>query len=306
MTVGFFHKARLIMNYIDNWYSVIIKTRLFKSTVPITIRDKKSREWLTLFPKNLLTYALLRDAGWEIVYSKENKYYYLSNKDVNLKSDISGLLSTYEIFVEKVYGENFGGKTVIDVGANNGNSSIFFALHGAKNVISLEPCKETYQIAIENIEMNKLNELILLLNVGLSDFNGSAEIRTSSKNSGLNSLANAEILSSKPKNIQDELRSSQFAQIITLEELIEETDLDHFDLFKLDCEGCEYKIITPLNVDSLKKFDEIIMEYHDLGPESIAGVLETAGFEITSIANKETGYLRAVMETKSLLETELS
>jgi FkbM family methyltransferase len=43
------------------------------------------------------------------------------------------------------------GRVVIDIGVFIGDSSIYFALRGAKRVIAVEPHSEAYKKTVENI-----------------------------------------------------------------------------------------------------------------------------------------------------------
>ena len=58
--------------------------------------------------------------------------------------------------------KNKNGKPIIfwDVGANIGDSSIYFALKGAKKVIALEPLPANYEMAVKNIELNNFKNII--------------------------------------------------------------------------------------------------------------------------------------------------
>ena len=55
---------------------------------------------------------------------------------------------------------------MIDIGANIGDSPIYFALNNAKNVIALEPYPYSYNSALKNIKKNNIDDKIILLNAG--------------------------------------------------------------------------------------------------------------------------------------------
>ncbi|MGH9926963.1 MAG: FkbM family methyltransferase, partial [Nitrososphaeraceae archaeon] len=57
-------------------------------------------------------------------------------------------------------------KVVIDIGANIADSSIYFAMNGAKKVIALEPFPKNFEIAQKNIAMNGFTDKVELLNAG--------------------------------------------------------------------------------------------------------------------------------------------
>jgi len=79
-----------------------------------------------------------------------------------------------ELFVDRAYGSSFSG-TVVDVGASNGDSAIFFALNGAERVVVLEPDPESFALAEENVRINGLEGRIRLISAALAAEDGEAE-----------------------------------------------------------------------------------------------------------------------------------
>ena len=75
------------------------------------------------------------------------------------------------------YKLNFQNKVVINIGANSGATSIYFALNGAKKVIAIEPMPFTYDYLKRNVEVNKLASFIQCINGGV--WNESKEETTS-------------------------------------------------------------------------------------------------------------------------------
>ena len=49
-------------------------------------------------------------------------------------------------------------RVVIDIGADIADSSIYFAMIGAKKVIALEPFPKNFEVAQKNITLNGFNE----------------------------------------------------------------------------------------------------------------------------------------------------
>lgn len=50
---------------------------------------------------------------------------------------------------------------------------------------------------------------------------------------------------------------------ITLEEIIEENNLDYIDILKIDIEGSEYDVIPSISEEILSKIKQITIEFHD-------------------------------------------
>jgi len=73
------------------------------------------------------------------------------------------------IFLDGVYEDlPIQNKIVVDVGANIGDSSVYFALKGARKVIALEPFPQSYEMAKKNTEANNVPSKIELLLAGCS------------------------------------------------------------------------------------------------------------------------------------------
>ncbi len=64
----------------------------------------------------------------------------------------------------------------------------------------------------------------------------------------------------------------------SLKDAIRKLGKNEHAVLKMDCEGCEYTLINRKELDILKRFDEMIIEYHH-GYERLLPVLHAAGFE---------------------------
>ena len=62
---------------------------------------------------------------------------------------------------------NVDGKIVIDVGANIGDTAIYFAIKGAKKVIAVEPVPFAFRYLIKNIASNNMSNIIIPMNIGI-------------------------------------------------------------------------------------------------------------------------------------------
>lgn len=153
-------------------------------------------------------------------------------------------------------------ENVIDIGANIGDSPIYFAINNAKIVIALEPYPYTYNIALENIIASNLKDQIILLNAGYGK-DGTTYVDPEFKSTGGSDLKN--------------FKNGKEIEIISLRTLLNKYNINHAVL-KMDCEGCEYNILNEDN-NTLRKFIRIEMEYH-YGYEKIKKKLEEAGFKV--------------------------
>ena len=140
------------------------------------------------------------------------------------------------------------GKEVIDVGANIGDSSIYFAKKGAKNVIAVEPDRISFDYAIKNITINNFSKIINMIWAGCSSHNIS--------------------------------HIGEHPEFLTLKSLIERY-CSYPQVLKVDCEGCEYDFILSAPCDELRKFSHIQIEYH-FGYQNLKRKLEECGFNVTN------------------------
>jgi hypothetical protein len=80
------------------------------------------------------------------------------------------ILETFDL---NVYGAiDVNDKIVVDVGGFIGDTPIYFALKGAKSVIAIEPHQEAFNVMIENIKLNNLQNKIIPINAGLASKQG--------------------------------------------------------------------------------------------------------------------------------------
>ena len=170
-------------------------------------------------------------------------------------------------------------KTIIDIGACTGDTSIYFALKGAKKIIAVEPFPKNFEILKKNIEENHFNESIIPILAACG-------------------YSKKEILIDP--NLHDGMRSvlREFSNgikisTITLEEIIKDFDISNA-ILKLDCEGCEYETILNSSSEILQKFTDIQIEYHD-GYKNLEEKLLSSGFEVSHaiIDNINRGHIHA-------------
>jgi hypothetical protein len=70
-----------------------------------------------------------------------------------------------EVFNKRQYScLNVEGRDVVDIGAGIGDSSVYFALCGARLVIALEPDAKAYREMLENIRLNHVEDKVIPLN----------------------------------------------------------------------------------------------------------------------------------------------
>jgi|ACXJ01.1.fsa_nt_gi FkbM family methyltransferase len=157
------------------------------------------------------------------------------------------------------------GKDVIDIGANIGDSAIYFALKGAKHVYAFEPYPYSYNIANKNVRLNGLQNKITLFNQGCGRKETTIKVDSSYENFGGTDLK--------------AFKSGKEMKITTLNEIIKKFNIEYPAILKIDCEGCEYGVLLKANDSDLRKFEQIQIEYH-YGYLNLKRKLKNAGFNI--------------------------
>ncbi|EQB66075.1 MAG: SAM-dependent methyltransferase [Thermoplasmatales archaeon I-plasma] len=163
-------------------------------------------------------------------------------------------------------------RVVVDIGANIGDSAIYFALNGATKVISLEPYPYSFAFAVKNVKENNLDERILLLNAGYG--------RDGTE------LVN-ENLESNHSTALEPVENGRRIIIYSLKTLVEKFKLDGAVL-KMDCEGCEYDLCNE-DEEVLRRFSEVQIEYH-YGVKGLVEKLRKSGFNVKHTKSRRIFY----------------
>ena len=154
------------------------------------------------------------------------------------------------------------GAVVVDIGANIGDTSIWFALNGAKKVLAFEPFPQTYRKAQTNVILNNLSDTISLFPAACGERDGSMLITESQEPTG-NALAST-------------AESGIRIPVYSLSRIVHEFGIAN-GVLKIDCEGCEYAVIHGASQATLSAFRHIQIEYHQ-GIQNLSKVLASAGF----------------------------
>ena len=163
------------------------------------------------------------------------------------------------------------GKVVIDIGANIGDSPVYFILKGAERVIAIEPFPYTYRLLKNNITINGASEKVTTLNVAIGGKTRMMNISPFLTNT-VGTLAT---------NTHDGVQ----IKTLTVNDLLEDLNLNLNDIIlKMDCEGCEYEVLPTISKSNFNKINEIFIEYHN-GLKYPKDILNQNGF-ITTVKSK--------------------
>ena len=168
-------------------------------------------------------------------------------------------------------GRSVQGHSVLDLGANIGNHSLYFAMEAdARNVFSFEPVPFTFDILKKNIAINGLEDRVELHNCGI----GAQESRAVAGHSW-------------PRNIgSTELDLADDGDIVV-------KPLDAFDLpsdislIKVDVEGMEEEVIYGAEKILSEQHPDIMMEIHPENREKMWALMDSIGYQRTHMAGDE-------------------
>lgn len=132
-------------------------------------------------------------------------------------------------FITSVFrgGVQLKNQVVLDIGANIGNHSIYFAKEcGAEQIIAFEPVRKTFDILKKNIEINDLEKKVRLYNCGVGEIHSSASV----VEYNLNNIGGTTLQNSENGNIE----------IYSIGELNFDEEIA---LIKIDVEGYEEQVV---------------------------------------------------------------
>jgi FkbM family methyltransferase len=141
--------------------------------------------------------------------------------------------------------------TVLDIGANIGLFTELAIKKGASEVISVEINENAINI-FEDIHKGKEN--VKLVKKAVYDKTGELTIHTDPNNSLVGSVFH---------DHTEGLSEIVTVPSISLDDLIDEYNLEDVGLVKIDVEGSEYAIFDGMSDDTLDKLNNIILEFHD-------------------------------------------
>lgn len=184
----------------------------------------------------------------------------------------SGLGMVDERFARNEFGSlNVLGAVVIDVGANIGDSAIYFIARGAYHVLAYEPFSATADVAARNIASNGLDDRIELVRVGIG---GADSTRQAVYDPVQPHLASAASYDGSTGAV--EVRLTTLAAAVSRARDVAAGARPI--VLKVDCEGCEGEIFAG-DAQALDGVATIVVETHsDSLRRQVLDYLEASGF----------------------------
>ncbi len=248
---------RLVHEKVSNWHDVVLLLTGVRKKIRIRMRNGRSYD------------VAVQEKYVSVGYLGKNLKLLYSNRAERIRAILTII---HEFLDEAHLGLDVKGRDVVDIGAYIGDTPIYFALNGARHVYAFEPYPYSYNMAKRNASVNGLGRKITMINAGCGSKRGSMTIKTDEDN-----LAGSQLVPAK---------SGKSIRILPLGAIVKRYGLNNAAL-KVDCEGCEYDIILKSERETLRRFSNILIEYH-YGHARLVKKLKESGFRIKHVEEEHT------------------
>ncbi len=171
----------------------------------------------------------------------------------------------YEDYEQMYVFTDVKGRVVADVGAFLGETSLMFARLGASKIYAVEPV--FYDALVATVKLNKMSKVITPIKKAIWYSNDVVGLNVSGMSSG--------------GDIGD-----VYVETVTLGEFLTSY---RPNLVKMDCEGCEWTILTT-DVNTLAIPEEWIVEIHGF-PAMLVHKMQKAGYRYVRLAVRNLLYI---------------
>jgi len=225
-----------------------------------------------------------KDSILNINYNNYN-YCIQNTNDPSTEGCISEIVHGNEYKLDNF--SNIKNVTFIDIGANCGIATIILAKQNPESIVlSFEPDKKIFEFLSNNVKLNNLSNVIL-------------HNKAVSKN-GINSInlymhnyySGANTTYSDPDTFKKSFGESNIniykVDCISLDEIIDNYNIESIELLKIDCEGAEYDILYNSTYFTNNIVKNIVGEFHDLHYNTQIETTNNNGEELIKYCEKYT------------------
>ena len=163
---------------------------------------------------------------------------------------------------------------VLDAGAHVGGFTLWASTRSRCRIVALEPNPSTRALLEANVRRQHLEDRVRVRPWALGASTGPRRLRPAA-----DSAATALVEESSRGDIE--------VEAVTLMDAITSTGFPRIDLLKMDIEGAEHEVFGAVNAETLRRVDFWMIERHPVPnavKDNIAGLLRSAGFDISTIA----------------------
>ncbi len=159
---------------------------------------------------------------------------------IKYKLDISHVVDHFiywgmtDTAYQSVQSELKNARTILDIGANIGYTSLYYAsINPSAQIFSFEPHPDIFIRAQENIALNSFHN-INLINLGLGEKKEVLKLyEVNEHNPGMNRII-----------LEEKDIAFKKINVDTLDQFVIEKNITHLDFIKIDVEGFEYAVIN--------------------------------------------------------------
>jgi len=242
---------------------------------PAQVPRNVAREWRMAWPQTNDTRSFLR-YGADAVLSRGLLFAPASHRLRTIR--IGGATLTYrlqrgdiqavrEVWVEETYRPpvDIPLDTVVDLGANIGLTTLWYAVHGASRLRCVEPLQANIALARRNLIQNGVSAELVEAAIGPAD--GTTRFHADPRYSTRGHVDEAGELE---------------VPVVSMSTLL--ADLDKVDLLKVDTEGAEVALFRA-ELSWLAKVNAIIIEFDRGDPRELAPLIEAQGFRYMPVGS---------------------
>lgn len=202
-----------------------------------------------------------------------------------------GLQGIHETFFERNYEVfDFRGKRVLDVGGFIGDTAVYFVESGAREVVTVEPL--FHEVLAENVRLNGVEERVTVVKGAFSNTGGTTTVHLDENWAGASSEFVGQFRGGGKAISVPNVPTKEFFK-----------EFGTFDVAKVDCEGCEYRVLW----DVLENVAEgAVVEFHFWNDEMksqysrMLAKLRSGGYSVE--VYRRSGSVSLVKITKGRLE----
>ena len=242
---------------------------------------------------NDVSFTDIRKQTYRIISENDKKIIITSNGVRFFLDSIHPGNTIIETFVREIHSINpkinWNDKIVVDVGAECGDTPLYFASMGAK-VFAFEPLKKHFEFFKKNMSLNPtLSEKIVPINAAIGKDEQLKFYVSGDDESG---TFGASFVS----NNQDKNSKIELVDGYKLETARKKFGIKHIDLLKMDCKECEFYLTD----EDIKDIDRIKLEYAIFSSiygnerfklDDLLDLLKRNGFKCSIFRNTDTGRL---------------
>ena len=180
-------------------------------------------------------------------------------------------------------------RTVVDVGANVGAATLWFASQAPHaRITAVEPAPMVVPSLVRNVEVNGLADRVDVVPVALGAKSGVGYLNPSPFS--ITATVGA-----------DPTVGGLPIPIVSLRQLLDEAGIRTLDMLKLDCEGAEFEILRSCEASVLRSIRAIVGEFHTShgDPRDLEDVLMGSGFDCRFQEPDGSGLFSAVRRENS-------